>query len=146
MIELLVVISIIGVLAALGVASYSGAQVRARDAKRKSDFDAIKKALQIYKNDTSNASYYPSCPASGGCNPNGTTPLLAPTYIAQVPSDPKDPSFVYSYVPSGCSGTNCTGYYLQTCLENSNEIVGGNVIADTTNCPASGKALHVINL
>ncbi|OGE07316.1 hypothetical protein A2615_00525, partial [Candidatus Curtissbacteria bacterium RIFOXYD1_FULL_41_36] len=47
LIELLVVITIIGILAAIAIVSYGGTQERARDSRRKSDLDAIKKALEL---------------------------------------------------------------------------------------------------
>ena len=48
LIELLVVISIIGILVAAGLAVYSGAQKRGRDAKRRGDLQAIQNALEQY--------------------------------------------------------------------------------------------------
>ena len=51
MIELLVVISIIGVLTVIGVASFSGAQKKGRDAARKSELNALSKALVMYYSD-----------------------------------------------------------------------------------------------
>ncbi len=48
LIELLVVITIIGLLASVGLTSYTRAQERARDAKRQSDLISLKNALEIY--------------------------------------------------------------------------------------------------
>ena len=45
LIELLVVIAIIGILATLAVVAYNGSQVKARDAKRVADMNAVIKAL-----------------------------------------------------------------------------------------------------
>lgn len=59
LIELLVVIAIIGILATFIVASFTSAQKKARDAKRKSDLDAIKKALEIVKSNCDGSAYYP---------------------------------------------------------------------------------------
>jgi type II secretion system protein G len=47
-VELLIVIVVIGVLATLVINSFSGAQVKARDADRINDVAAIKKALERY--------------------------------------------------------------------------------------------------
>ena len=48
LIEVMVVVALIGILATLGISSYSRALVNARDAKRKSDLDEIFKAAQQY--------------------------------------------------------------------------------------------------
>ena len=48
-VELLVVIVVIAVLAAVMVVTYSNIQGRARDSQRLSDMNAITKALEIYK-------------------------------------------------------------------------------------------------
>ncbi len=49
LVELLVVISIIAILAVMGITVFSGVQKNARDAKRKGDIDAIAKALEVNK-------------------------------------------------------------------------------------------------
>jgi prepilin-type N-terminal cleavage/methylation domain-containing protein len=48
LLEMLVVIGIIGILVGLGAVSYSTAQKKARDAKRKQDLKAIQNALEQY--------------------------------------------------------------------------------------------------
>lgn len=62
LVELLVVISIIGVLAAVLMANFMGMRERARDAQRIQDLYAIKNALRMYYND------YQSYPVSGSLN------------------------------------------------------------------------------
>src|SRR3989344_5757528 len=126
LIELLVVITIIGILAGLALTSYSGAQARSRDARRKQDLAAIKKALQLAKQDTPGAYYYPKCDTGSVCylSDNSTDFNLATTYIKKVPTDPKTGQG-YRYEPlSGidCSmNGRCTNYNLRTCLENAND-------------------------
>ena len=61
LIELLVVISIIGVLSAVLVANFMGMRERARDAQKIQDLYAVKNALRMYYNDHQS---YPT-------NPNG---------------------------------------------------------------------------
>ncbi len=51
LIELLIVISIIGILAALILTNIQGVRERARDARRKSDLNSIKSSLRLYYND-----------------------------------------------------------------------------------------------
>jgi len=82
--ELLVVISIIGLLVAVGAVSYSSAQKRGRDAKRREDLQAVQKALEQYY--VANNSQY-----IAGCNP-GTEFLPG-----GLPSDPKGGDYSYSY-------------------------------------------------
>lgn len=48
LVELLVVISIIGVLSAVGLISYQGIQARARDGIRKSDLNTLSLALELF--------------------------------------------------------------------------------------------------
>ena len=78
LIELLVVISIIGVLSAVLVANFMGMRERARDAQKIQDLGAIKNALRLYYND--NQSY----PVDFR--------TVAPTYIKAIP----DAVYVYN--------------------------------------------------
>ncbi len=48
LIELLVVIAIIGLLSTTIMTSLNGARLKARDARRKSDLEAVRKALEFY--------------------------------------------------------------------------------------------------
>ena len=48
LIEVMVVVAIIGILASMGISSYTRALQNGRDARRKSDLDEVRKALQIY--------------------------------------------------------------------------------------------------
>lgn len=50
LVELLVVISIIGILATLLLVSFNGAQMQARDTTRKSDLKQYQTALEVYAN------------------------------------------------------------------------------------------------
>jgi general secretion pathway protein G len=120
LIELLVVISIIGILATFLVASFSSAQNKARDARRKADLDAIKKALALMKNDSKGATYYLALaqyPAS-----------ITATYMKSVPKDPSSASD-YIYGSTGtCSGSwsaggsgGCDTFYLKTTLDSTTD-------------------------
>lgn len=66
MIELMVVISIIGILTAIGVVSYVTTQKNARDSRRKADLEELRTALEMYKADHG---YYPGY-HSGDSNEN----------------------------------------------------------------------------
>src|SRR5574337_1291907 len=48
LIELMVVIGIIGILAAIGLSAYSKAQIVGRDSRRKQDLRALQAALELY--------------------------------------------------------------------------------------------------
>ncbi len=123
LIELLVVISIIGILAAFIVASFSSAQQKARDSRRKADLDALKKALELAKNDIS-GNYYPGCnPAAATCAPSVTLPLLATAYIKAVPTDPSGSAinYIYTPTPASCTSATCANYSLTACIENAND-------------------------
>ena len=159
LIELLVVIAIIGILASFAIASFNSARLKGRDSRRKADFDALVKALELSRSNSQAASYYPNCP--GGLSlcelstSSQTDPPIAPTYIKSVPSDPifgggncsaSDLSFTYCYIPTECPTTTaCSKYELYACLENSNEPVRGNVEDDITGTCPSVKMLHIIN-
>lgn len=124
LIELLVVITIIGILASLILVSFASAQVRARDSGRKSDLDALKKALELAKQDSQGAIFYPAC--SNTCDDIANAiPTLSPTYIQKIPKDPKtDKAYFYTPTTIGnapCPTGDCAKYSLSACLENNND-------------------------
>lgn len=132
LIELLVVIAIIGILASFAIASFTSAQGKGRDSRRKADLDAIKKALELFKSDTSGGAYYPSAISSA----------ILTGYIKVLPADP---STVAAYPYTAGSGTctagnntttnaNCSDYRLRATLENAND---GAATASQTKCPAA---------
>lgn len=63
LVELLVVVAIIGVLATIGLTSFTSAQQRARDARRRGDIQAISKALEEYYLNSSGT--YPAAGCAG---------------------------------------------------------------------------------
>jgi len=95
LIELIVVIAIIGILAAMSIGSYSNIQKSARNAKRKADLKALKTALEEYNgaNDAypNSGSRWMSSEPGDHYNYNGGNyiPGLAPDYIDSLPRDPK---------------------------------------------------------
>jgi general secretion pathway protein G len=84
LIELMIVISIIAVLATLGVTNFSAATRRARDSVRKSDVSAISQALVLRRSD--HGSYPPQNAA--GAMTDAVRDSLQPTYIRELPIDP----------------------------------------------------------
>ncbi len=82
LIELMVVISIIGILVAIGIVSYRKTYQLSRDSRRKADLAQIRQALETYRSENG---YYPS-----------TLNSLTPNYISEIPTDPKtNQSYTY---------------------------------------------------
>lgn len=108
-VELLIVIVVIAILAAITIVAYTGIQTRARDASRDSAADTIMKGLELYAAD--NSGQYPLvCSAvNSGCDAARLSTPLAP-YLASVPGDP-DTSKIYQYVVS--PGYTGYGLYIQ---------------------------------
>lgn len=118
LIEMLVVVSIIGILATLVSANLNSARSRARDAERKSDLKNIQTALRIYYNDY--GSYPESLPSWGSEWKIGTT-----VYMATLPKDPLSPTQDYRYTLGTAVDTNDTdNFILQACLENKSDLNG----------------------
>lgn len=117
LIELMVVITIITILATIGLISYQTVLKSGRDAKRQSDLRSIQSALEQYHNDQG---YYPFAITFGG---SLVRPSTGAAYINQIPQDPKgNPDYAYQALGTGCdSGAprNCTNYCLFAKLENS---------------------------
>jgi prepilin-type N-terminal cleavage/methylation domain-containing protein len=80
LVELLVVVSIIAILAVVGMTILTGVQARARDARRQSDIQAIAKALEA--NRPAGANFYPVIAATwfGGGTPPTEPVGYAPQY------------------------------------------------------------------
>lgn len=109
LIELLVVISIIAILATIGIAVFSGAQAQARDARRRADLASIAKAVETGRSlagDVANVSYSYTSSLAGSDFPKGF---------------PQDPTRVYCVkvfnteagadgqaVPAAWTTTSCT--------------------------------------
>jgi prepilin-type N-terminal cleavage/methylation domain-containing protein len=123
MIELLVVISIIGILAALALVSFTASQKQARDSARKSDLRQYTTSLEGFGNQ--NNGLYPSRPIAAGVTASGV--LCSDLGVTICPEDPKngnDATFYYRYQSNGVAsdGTpTATQYVLWAELENSTD-------------------------
>lgn len=116
-VELLVVIVVIGILAAITIVAFNGIQNRARDTERKSDVAAVVRALNLYNID--NGDY-----AEAGCGNNGTG-YMASDYDGAGPLKPlmqclTDGKYLSQALvdPSGslsCSGLTCHTYMKASC-------------------------------
>lgn len=106
LLEMLVVISIIGILMAIGAVSFSTAQQKGRDAKRRGDVKAMQNGFEQYY--ASNASAY------GTCNVMRADTTIFP---GGAPTDPKSGN---NY---GCSDLT-NGYCL--CAELDDDAAGND--------------------
>lgn len=121
LVELLVVVSIIGMLATLSTVSLNMAREKARDAKRKADTATVQLALYLYYDDNlrfpKTESMSPD-PEEGAANwldiltPNLNGTAASRTYMARVPLDPLNvDNYVYTYYSDGQEFI--IGYYLE---------------------------------
>lgn len=90
LLEVLIVIAIIGILVSIGLASYSTAQSKSRDARRRGDLKAIQNAFEQYYADSTNASYPTTCSS-----------IDAAYLPAGIPTDPQGSA----YTNPTCSAT-----------------------------------------
>ena len=97
-VELMVVIAIMGIIFAVTTVTYTNVTKNSRDARRKSDMESIRQALELCR---SYAGEYPDA-ASGGKVPTTIScGSPAQVYMQTVPVDPKDNTARYNYVPTG---------------------------------------------
>lgn len=118
LIEILVVATIIGMLAAIAAVSYTSFSQASRNARRKADLEQIRAALEMYRSNSVNGQY----PAAAGVvfNCPGASALTdgSNTYLSRIPNDPKcaaPTNYRYYYNPQAGN----TDYSLGTTLEGS---------------------------
>ena len=115
-VELLIVIVVIGILAAITIVAYNGIQERARFASMRSDITSLNKAILLYYADNGS---YPITPvgASGQpCNGNwcgydqatndNFIPGLVPKYLSSTPQLPTANSTADTYLYRSPAGTD----------------------------------------
>jgi general secretion pathway protein G len=136
-VELLIVIVVIGILAALVVVTYNGIQQKARDTERKTDINALHGQLEAYQaqngkyptlanvNDTAfRSTDMKGLDAAALQDPKGTAQTLVDTPAAN--------EYAYVAAPAGCDdlvgGTDCTSYALTATLEG-----GGTYVKQSLN-------------
>jgi len=114
LVELLVVVAIIGILAAVSVVALNTARARARDSRRVADVRQMQTALELYYNDMGT---YPAAAAAGGEIKASTT-----VYMSQIPTPPSPhdgtctaANNLYAYAVQGASTTN-PSYTITYCL------------------------------
>lgn len=77
-VELLIVIVIVAILAAITAVAYNGIQSKAHDAAIRSDFRAVANLLEIYRNDVGTYPHDPAGLVSGVCSGNPSGAVLQP--------------------------------------------------------------------
>lgn len=135
-VELLIVIVVIGILAALVVVTYNGIQQKARDTERKTDINAMHGQLEAFQ--AQNGRYPTLANVNDatfrGANMKGLDPaaLQDPKGSAQtLVASPAANGYSYQVTPSGCdNGANgdCTQYTLTATLE-----AGGTYVKQSLN-------------
>jgi prepilin-type N-terminal cleavage/methylation domain-containing protein len=117
LVELLVVISIIGVLATLVLLQLGTARSKARDAKRISDVNQIRSAVEQYFED------------NGGEYPVAITAAELSDYMTQIPVDPlTGNAYEYSWTPVA----DPTGFRIGALLEGTAQALLSDADINTT--------------
>lgn len=128
-VELLIVIVVIAILAAISIVAYRGIQERSRYSTMKNDMSTIRKALELYKVDHGGYPDSSSCENTSGeynyeynwCGwdqgaGNSFIPGLAPTYITTIPrldpSLPQNDTYLYQSRAANGSSPGTAQYQL----------------------------------
>jgi prepilin-type N-terminal cleavage/methylation domain-containing protein len=117
-VELLIVIVVIGILAAITIVSYSGIQAKANDVVRRTDVADIRDALQLYQVDKGDyaqagcgngtgTGYFATDYDGAGSDLSIVQCLVVGKYLAAPPVDPSG--------QLSCSGLGCYTYMKASC-------------------------------
>ena len=154
-VELLIVIVVVAILAAISIVAYNGIQTRARDSMRQQDLAALSKALKLYRVDNDNL-----VSAGSGCGMGGTGTgwVSKPSYARSVVECLMDGKYINANIidPSGCSynGTNLacappttTAYMKLDCTTGSSNFsyLMARMEASSMNKPADMTAAACVN-
>ena len=127
LIEIMVVVFIIGLLASIVTVSVNQSRIRGRDARRISDLDTIRNAVEMFANQ--NNGTYPGTSGTtycsvtiGACTGGGATWLTSVITGGILSTSPVDPvaTRAYRYQRTG------NNYEIDADLEVGNENEGGN--------------------
>lgn len=130
LIEILVVIAIVGVLIGLSLFGLTGARESSRDAKRKSDLELIRGAIETYRSDCNG---YPLALASPlvGTAPPPAACSTSNVYITQLPVDPIT-DYSYRYYSDGIIYEICS--HLETSSAQTTVTCGGSSSCGSKPC------------
>jgi len=138
-VELLIVIVVIGILAALVIVTYNGIQQKARNTERKTDIKALQGHLEAYWADQAK---YPTLAQANDNSVGGFRDLNFKGLDRAAFADPGDATsqqlcgsatakcYGYDVTPAGCDDvtTDCTNYTLTADLEG-----GGTFVVQSNN-------------
>ena len=121
-VELLIVIVVIGILAALVITTFTGIQQRARNTERETDIKALHGQVEAYY---AQNGYYPTLTVvttAGGLPGLGSDALTPPgNGASQIDANAATTlKYQYAVTPATCdngANGNCTGYTLEAALE-----------------------------
>lgn len=125
LVELLVVISILGILASVTLVAFRSSQIKGRDTKRKSDLKQIAASLELYYSDYNqypddSAGKIAACPStSSTACPWGSGEFTdtKTIYFRTLPEDPSDYTYYYRIIDSGTNQK----FQLYAYLENAQD-------------------------
>lgn len=139
LLEILMVMGIIGILIAVSTSAFLSARLTARDARRKTDLEQIRGALETYKADKNVYPGSQSTPTQSGGNASSLATFLVSgsnQYISAIPQDPIS-TMQYYYIPTA------TGYYICASLEGQPAVVSAN--CGSADCGVNGGVLRICN-
>jgi len=111
-VELLIVIVVIGILAAITIVAFNGVQKQARDTERTSEIKSMQKAIEMYKVENGEYPLQEDGVANAGYSMSLIESLLVPKYMSALPKEPNSTA-PYQYV----RGTGKDSYAIRAMYE-----------------------------
>jgi len=110
LLEMLIVISLIGILISIGIASYSQAQKKSRDSRRMADMKAVQSGFEQYYADNNGKYPYDATNSGPGGNCPASIESASHAYLPLgYPSDPKNSApYTYAFYCSQSSFCLCS--------------------------------------
>src|SRR3989344_6388236 len=114
LVELLVVVSIIGILSSVLIVALTSAREKSRDARRLSDINAIKSAIEFYRDGNKGKVPPPTTESvviTGGAV---LDELVTGGFLARLPEDPiNDGAYQYRYKQGGATAPDSFKFYIK---------------------------------
>lgn len=127
LIELIIVITIMGILATMIIGNFFTSLKKGRDARRKGDLDQIQKALEMYYEDKKTYPTFANFPFGSKFCETISCPAGEKVYMQRLSDDPIS-SKHYEYISDG------TYYKLFACLENNLQVLPYQSTGSTLTC------------